>query len=527
MMQFLKKNYHIIISLTIFLISFFSCEPTLEPPPFENVHDHQSSNFKPDVPSDLVLLQRSDRHIDINWQNNSSYGTIFRIERKDGSGDFNLIGEVNIDSSHFTDTSGIMISTQYSYRVGTVAANGNIGYSEIADFSLFFSVPTNLSAQDSQRINIILSWDYNSDYESGFIIERKKENGDFIEIGRTDKTIKTFEDETLDTNYAYSYHVRAFTEINHSDPSPDIQVDFSPDCLPLGILVSGSASSITKFQISPNGELIASIAYFSNEIRLYSARTGNYVKTLVGYSDLPTTICFSRNSELLAVAIGNVIEIWDILASQLITSIQFGAGDIVFSPDGLYMAANSLFPSNVTKLFDTSNWIFIREFEGRSSVDFSPDGVLIATGSNTSLSSMIKLWNVSNGLLFKVIDKPYTNNLEFKFDASGKYIFGSDRSNIYGFEIESGDIVFKTQPIFGSWYFVNTDPLGRTFSAGGDYGRASLWRIKDFQISTLSGLGYHQTAYDGQYTPEGLKFAILNDDGISLWSLNYRWIQIN
>jgi hypothetical protein len=526
-MQFLKKNYHITISLTIFIISFVSCESTNEPPPFENVHDHQSTNFKPDVPSDLVLFQISDRQIDINWQNNSSYGTFFRIERKDGSGEFNLIGEVNIDSSHFTDTSGIHISTQYYYRVGAVAANGNIGYSEITDFSLYFSVPTNLSAQDSQRTNIILSWDYNSDFESGFIIERKKENDDFIEVGRTDKTIKTFEDKTLDTNYIYSHRVRAFTEINYSDPSSEIRVDFLPDCLPLGILVPGSSSSITKFQISPDGELIASIAYFPKEIRLYSARTGDYVKTLVGYSDLPTTICFSRNSELLAVAIGNVIEIWDILASQLITSLQFGAGDIVFSPDGLYMAANSLFPSNVTKLFDTSNWIFIREFEGRSGVDFSPDGVLIATGSNTSSGSMIKLWNVSNGSLFKVIDKPYANNLEFKFDASGKYIFGSDNSYIYGFEIESGNMVFRTQPIAGSWYFVNTDPLGRTFSAGGNYGRASLWRIKDFQISNLSGLGFNQTVYDGQYTPDGLNFAVLNDDGIGLWSLNYRWIQIN
>jgi len=527
MMRFFKKKNQIIISLTIFLFLFSSCEPTLEPPSFENVHDHLSSNFIPDVPSDIILFQKSDRHIDINWQNNSSYGTFFRIERKDSSGDFKIIGEENIDSLHFADTSGILISTQYYYRVGTVAANGNIAYSENAPFTLLFSVPTNLSAQDSQRTNIVLSWDYDSDFESGFVIERKKENDDFIEVGRTDKTIKTFEDNTLDTNYIYSYRVRAFTEINYSDPSPDIQVDFSPDCLPLGILVSGPFSSITEFQISPDGELIASIAYFFNEIRLYSAKTGDYVKTLVGYSYLPTAICFSRNSKLLAVAIGDVIEIRDIFTSQLIASLQFGASEIVFSPDGMYLGANSSSTSNVTHLFNTSNWSFIREFEGKSGIDFSPNGLLIATGSNTSLGSMIKLWNISDGSLIEVIDKPYANSLEFKFDANGKYIFGYDRSYIYGFEILSGNTVFNSQPIAGSWYFIDTDPLGRTFSAGGNYGRAFLWRIKDFQISMLSGLDNYQTAYDGQYTPDGLKLAILNDDGISLWSLNYRWVQIN
>jgi WD40 repeat protein len=199
----------------------------------------------------------------------------------------------------------------------------------------------------------------------------------------------------------------------------------------------------------------------------------------------------------------------------------------VFSSDGLHLAANSSSTSNITKLFNTSNWNFIRDFEGKAGVDFSPDGVFIATGSNTGSSSIINLWNVSDGSLFNVINKPYANSFMFKFDASGKYIFGSDRDYIYGFEILTGNNVFKTQPIAGTWYFIDTDPLGRTFSAGGNHGRARLWRIKDFQISMLEGLGYNQTAYDGQYTPDGLKFAILNDDGISLWSLNYRWIQIN
>lgn len=526
-MLIIKKKYKVITGLIISLISFVSCEPTVDPPLFENVHDHQSLNYTPDVPSDLILFQRSDRQIDINWQNNSNYGTLFRIERKDGTADFNLIGEVSIDSFHFSDTTGVMISTQYSYRIGTVAANGNIGYSEIADFSLVFSVPNNLTAQDSQRTNIILSWDYDSDFENGFVVERKKENNDFIEIGRTDKTIKTFTDNTLDTNSIYSYRVRAFTEINYSDPSSDIQVDFLPDCLPLGVLISSPFSSTTGFQISPDGKLIASIAYFSNEIKIYSAKTGNYVKTLVGYSALPITICFSSNSELLAIAIEDVIEIWNILSNQLITTLQFAASEIVFSPDGLYIAANSSSTSNITRLFNTSNWNFIRDFEGNAGVDFSPDGLIIGIGTNTSSTFKINLWNVSDGSLFNVINKPYANSFVFKFDASGKYIFGSDHGYIYGFEILSGNNVFKTQPIVGSWYFIDTDPLGRTFSAGGNYGRAILWRIKDFQILMLEGLGYYQTAYEGHYTPDGLKFAILNDDGISQWSLEYRWVQIN
>lgn len=526
MIQILKKKFQIIISSSIFFISFISCEPTLEPPSFESDHDHLSSNFIPDVSSALVLFQKSDKHIDIHWQNNSSYGTFFRIERKEGSEDFKLIGEVTIDSSNFTDTSGIMISTQYYYRVGTVAANGKIGYSENSPFSLLFSAPTNLSAQDSQRTNIILNWDYESDFENGFVIERKRENEDFIEIGRTDRTIKTFKDNMLDTNYIYTYRVRAFTDINYSDPSSDILVDFIPDCLQLGMLVSGPSASIVGFDFSPDGEIIALKNYFSKEIRLHSARTGEFIKVLVSYSDQPGAICFSSNSKMLAVAIADRIDIWDIFSNQLITSLQFGASRIVFSPDGLYLAANSTRTSNVTKIFSASSWNLIREFEGNAGVDFSPDGLIIGIGSNTSSASAINLWNVSDGSLYKVIDKPYANSLEFKFDAGGKYIFCSDISYIYDFEITSGNVVFKSQPINGSWYYVESDPLGRTFFAGGNYGRANVWRIKDFQISMLSGLGYSQTAYDGQYTPDGSKIAILNDDGINLWSLNYRWIQV-
>jgi len=71
------------------------------------------------APSKLVLSQFSDSVIRIEWKDNSTSETGFRIERKEGSSDFREVGSVGADIPRYTDR-GVTIGTTYTYRICAV-----------------------------------------------------------------------------------------------------------------------------------------------------------------------------------------------------------------------------------------------------------------------------------------------------------------------------------------------------------------------------------------------------------------------
>ncbi len=82
----------------------------------------------------------------------------------------------------------------------------------IKEFPDFIPAPTNLKSELINTNTIKLSWEDNSDDETGFIIQRKKENEDFISIDTVSSNITTYIDRDLPDFTKFIYRIVAYNE---------------------------------------------------------------------------------------------------------------------------------------------------------------------------------------------------------------------------------------------------------------------------------------------------------------------------
>jgi len=174
----------------------------------------------------------------------------------------------------------------------------------------------------------------------------------------------------------------------------------------------------------------APAATFPSEFRPYKL-----LKTLKGHRGAVGTVCFSPDGKLLASgSFDETVKIWQVREGALLQTLEGHSGSakaISFSPDGELLASGSV---EKTTQWLVSDGGFTRRLEGQikiwrvrdgaplqtlkghsdpiSSVFFSPDGELLASGS---WDKTIKLWRVSDGKLLRTLEghSDWINSLSF------------------------------------------------------------------------------------------------------------------
>ena len=82
------------------------------------------------APTNLTALSISDTEIELNWTDNCSFESGYRIERDGGSG-FVQVAEVSANSTNYTDN-GLIMGTSYDYRIFAFTDANDSDYSATA-----------------------------------------------------------------------------------------------------------------------------------------------------------------------------------------------------------------------------------------------------------------------------------------------------------------------------------------------------------------------------------------------------------
>jgi len=82
----------------------------------------------PAAPSNLTAPIVSATRVQLSWTDNSNNETGFKIERKEGSGSFQQIGQVPADVTTYEDAT-VLPLTSYTYQVRATNASGDSAYS--------------------------------------------------------------------------------------------------------------------------------------------------------------------------------------------------------------------------------------------------------------------------------------------------------------------------------------------------------------------------------------------------------------
>ena len=298
---------------------------------------------------------------------------------------------------------------------------------------------------------------------------------------------------------------------------------------------SGHLGSIYSLSLSPDGTRLLS-GSSDKTIKLWNIKSGTLIRTLIGHSSDVTSVCFSPDgTHILSGSSDLSIRLWETESGMTIRSLNGYYNfplSVCFSPDGYRIISGNI--DNIIRLWDTKSGSIIRNFTGHSdsvnAVSFNYDGTRIVSGSS---DSTIKLWDVESGTLLKSFEvlKPISGTVKalyrhkiksVNFSPDGTLIIsGSDDNNIRLWNVKTKKLLRTFDGHSGTVNSVVFSPNGTRFISGSYDETIGLWDVKsgDRIRSIFPFYGDTSTVKTVRFSPDGTRIISgYYDNEIKLWN---------
>jgi len=195
------------------IVVIFSCEDKKWDNPYDAKTTLDPSEW---APNNLVLQALTDAKVKLAWQHERKLIEGFVVDRKTDNGSYQEVAKVAKDSLTYTDD-GLSTRFSYTYQVRAYSGKNYSDYSNEKSITTTFGAPSNIQLQVINDNSIIIIWQDNSTYETGFNIQKKIGNGDYIHVATVGENINEYTDTPLVFEVVYAYRVQAKSEYNESD----------------------------------------------------------------------------------------------------------------------------------------------------------------------------------------------------------------------------------------------------------------------------------------------------------------------
>lgn len=189
---------------------------------YSNEVHAKTLDTSPNAPTNLTAVAVSSSQINLLWVDNSNNETGFKLERKIGSnGDWNDADSLvaNVTSYHDTELSP---NTEYYYRISSYNSNGESSYSNEVHAKTSDTMPiapSNLTAVAISGSQINLTWMDNSNNETGFRLDRKKDQSASSDLLPINQDATSYSDNNLLDGTKYIYKIVSYNSTGNSDYS--------------------------------------------------------------------------------------------------------------------------------------------------------------------------------------------------------------------------------------------------------------------------------------------------------------------
>ena len=270
-----------------------------------------------------------------------------------------------------------------------------------------------------------------------------------------------------------------------------------------------------RLAFSPDGTLLAAGP------TVIEVRSGRVLRVFRGQLTPVTGAAFSPDGTLLATASfdGNV-RVWGAVDGSVRADIALGpddwASDVTFSPDGT-MLAGACDDSETVRLWDPRTGRALATFAvgaDATSVDFSPDGRLLAVGS---WSDTVDLWDVAAGVVTGALEGHESAVKDVAFSPGGRLLATACldmKARVW--DVADGALRARLTGHDEGVTAVAFAPDGGLLATASEDGTVRVWDTGSWTLRrALTHPGEELT--EVAFSPDGSRFAAKSRDVVLLW----------
>lgn len=299
------------------------------------------------------------------------------------------------------------------------------------------------------------------------------------------------------------------------------------------VSIFDSPSRCNDVALSADGSLIAA-GLEDGTVAVWSAESGELVKTLSGPAEAINAVAFSPDGRLLAGGSeDNSVSIWQVADGTLQATFKSHTQAITalaFSPDGQSIFSGSE-DTSVHQL-QVTDGKRLRVFGGYTDagISLSADGAILAaaggsvyTSSGAARRGKVSLWTVADGKQLRTLDVPGVTGVALSPD--GQFVAAAEEDHTAKvWDVASGesvatyaDLKSEDEDAPAGSFFVGFSPSGGAFAMGG-LDTVALWDASSHKL-LLRARTHSGPVYAIAASPDGALLASVGYVDVQLRSL--------